>query len=235
MTRISPNFKAKDFAVGTIKTGINGEKWIITININGLRKWSRVTKKIIIKKPKNITKKYGLFIKKRYNIPKKDAKFAVVTYLDFYKQNYSRFLKYFKTLEEANNFAYSKALKEFTPEYGESINFFGNKKLAKKEAIYGLPEYVDETPDTKPYKNKIISYIVNSTIYSVVKPYPGIENEWQDERSPALTYYPDAYYPSNKSFPIYVDDGSLREIGKLFYKNAKTGEVVQIPIPKKFL
>lgn len=188
-------------------------------------------KKQEIEKKKYEEIEYKKTIKERYKIDKKDANYAVVVYDDFYKQNCAKFLKYFKTLDEANFFAYSQAEKEKYQD--EPIYFFGSKKIANKKAQYKLPENTNDEARTTPYKKQIIAYY-NFYIYSVIKSFNGIENEWKHERYPHLTYYPDSYFPSKTVFPIYGDD-VLYEYSPEYLMdcvNAKTREIFKVDVIK---
>lgn len=80
-------------------------------------------------------------VKSRYDIPKKDANFAVVRYTDREHrvssifQN-SEFLKYFKTADEANDFAFKECTK-YEPNPRTMIgNKFGETLSKKKKEIF---------------------------------------------------------------------------------------------------
>lgn len=80
------------------------------------------------------------------------------------------------------------------------------------------------------YDHEIVSYKSSdrlSRIFSVVKPYPGVENEWFHDDYYALKYYPDSYYPSKTVFPIFTE--SIIEI-PIYAENAKTRNVFEVDI-----
>jgi hypothetical protein len=70
IVRISPDFRAKEFSVGTIKTGNNGKQWVIKLTANNVKRWSPVdvkqkspNKVVNQKSPNEPEYKYGMFTK----------------------------------------------------------------------------------------------------------------------------------------------------------------------------
>jgi hypothetical protein len=252
--RKAPAESAKLFYLGDRKTGNDGNIWKIDENKNGVKRWVLVkkntkalpsekklkTQKIVkehsipeqdineakIEEKKEISR-YKKTVRERYSIPKKDAKYAVVEYLDFYKNNHARFLKYFKTLEEANTFSFKLAEKEVKKSGGDKVYFFGNKKIANKKAEYEEAEWTNNSPMLKPYKKQIIAY-KGDNIISIVKPFAGVENEWKYYN---VSYYPDAYFPSTTVFPIYDDEAIELPIHCI---NLKTRKSSIVKTPKLF-
>jgi hypothetical protein len=209
-----------------VQTAVNGK-----VNKNFIKSSKRINN--IYKENKNDIQvrsniDYIKKIKQNTKLKKSDANFAVVNYVDFYKRNYAYFVGYFKTLEEANDFAFSKVSKNVRREIdsGHSdstdVFFFGDEKIAKNSAIYGEKEY------GFPYEKEIIGYHDKWEIFSVLKPFPGIENQWQEEAVHSVQYYPDAYFPSTTSFPIYEKETVLdRHVCN--YVNMKTFEETPMP------
>ena len=59
-TRKSPSESATQFNIGTRKKGNDGNMWEIVKNINGVKRWSKVTKKNTTKKAMKKTEKKNL-------------------------------------------------------------------------------------------------------------------------------------------------------------------------------
>jgi hypothetical protein len=168
-----------------------------------------------------------------HNIPKKDANFAVVTYIDNYRNNYAYFNKYFKTLDEANEYALMRAyntgngIVKFKLAIGKDLKPFIKKRNIKR--------YEHDDFFIPPYKDEIISYLGGVYFFAVVKPYPGIENKWKfdNDKNMSLIYYPDAYYPSKTVYPLYMDSRDDSDWGNQIVENinAKTREKERKTVP----